>query len=81
MKKLIVSIFITLSFSGCSLTKGAGNILDDGIQSYNNVEKEIDEIATKYTETKEKVEETISDVNNAITQVAEAKEAIKEISE
>ena len=83
-KFLIAVVISVIFFSGCSIfdrfKKDATDLVEDGKKSYENIAEEVHEVKSTLNQTKEKIEETVDDIQTAVVKVNEAKESLKEIA-
>lgn len=82
MKKIsfiLISLFV-LNFAGCIIKDKATELKEDVQKSYENIKEETEKVVEGVKETKEKTEKTISDIQNAVDKVNEAKDAIDEVT-
>ncbi len=72
---LLLATVLTLgSFAACSIKEDTNKLIDDGKESYENIKIEVNELSEKVIKTKDKIDETIEDINVA-------SDAIKEITQ
>lgn len=82
MKKILAITILTLILlPSCKLADGAANIFKDVKNSYNNIIDEKDKLVEGFTDKKEKLEETVEDIQNATQKIQDALDAVKEVSE
>lgn len=74
MKKILILLSLLATVSGCSGLK------EDIENSYGKAVEEAADVADTVKETKAKAEETISDINKAVDELGETKDAIEEVT-
>lgn len=75
MKKIIILLGTLAILNGCSALK------EDIENSYGNAIEEAAEVADTINETKAKAVETLGDINEAVDEVKDAKNAIEEVTQ
>lgn len=82
MKTLALSLIIfSLALTGCQAKEEAKNLGSDLKNSYDNITGEIKEVTDDLQAKKEKLDETVEDVQNAANAIKGAVEAVEKVTE
>ena len=84
MRKFLILFSSVLILSACSLDSlrnETDTVIQDGKESYQKIADEAQEIQQTILTTKNKIDETVADIENALQKIEEAKEALKEVTE